>query len=494
MISTDWPIAAFAAHDVVTVGTRLWRQRQQLFATVVVKSTFLLVPGGTMTPRAPLPIESAEHSMGSAGGIEPGDLAPYLMQPEIWVRGHAWYPPAQGATSVRARLLVARDNNPIVRKSVELPIESVVPPFLHALAPLSESWPIRTRLLGNGPPIFLDKSPLELPDAFDWNYFQVASADQRSSLLRGDEWIRLEGIHPTLQRFDTRLPSAWSAAALFGPIESLRSGAAVQVRLDTVQIDADHGWCALLFRGHVPVPAHVPLSELQFVAGLALPDQPMPKLEPHALAGSVLSTSHPTQQLPSFGDTMVLDVEQLPPLPHEVLRPTDHGLSRFPSSIPPSAPPSSIPPHATLPPDETNVRTAAPSSLPFRPSSSEPTISLPVVPQDEPAPTPANATPEHGSKTTTLQFDEIKQQDVVQQTVLPFHAPLPESTSQPAELASVHQSDVPSALPFSAPQTAVAEREAPTVAADAPQPQTLGEFFLAAMEESGSSPNTQSSR
>jgi len=280
--SIDWPIAIFTATENISTGVCLWRQRQQLFATVAVKATFTLVPGAAMTGRAPLPIERTERSFAQGAGIEPGDIAPCLVQPEVWVRGHAWYPPAQGAPSVRVRLVVARDGNALVRKSVEIPIQQdpFVPPYLHALAPLARSWPVRTRLLGSFDWKNLDDSPIELPELFDWSYFQAAPMDQRLGPLRGDEWLRLEAIHSTVYKFDTQLPSASCAVMMFGQVDPFRQGVPLRVGLDTIQIDVDQGTCALVFRGHTPLPADVALEDLQFVAGLGFPDRPMPNLQP----------------------------------------------------------------------------------------------------------------------------------------------------------------------------------------------------------------------
>lgn len=462
MNSTDWPIAITAMDDFLTAGVRLWQHQQQLFATVAVKTTFTLVPGERMKHRAPLPIERVERPVGQAGGIEPGDLAPCLVQPEIWVRGHAWFPPAAGAPSVRVRLMIARDDRLILRKGVEIPIEGNAPPFVHALAPLSETWPVRTRLLGPTALFAIEGAPLAIPDVFDWSYFQAAPADQRLDSLRGDEWIRLEGIHPTIYRFDTRLPSAWSAVSLFGPEQPYSRGAPLQMNLDSIQIDADHGWCALVFRGHVAVPAGIRLDELQFVAGLGLPGKPIPTLTPPrppvphiSLAATAVFDTH-DMPMPhgSMPPTVVLDVHDLPathtsgtetavldtarlqaaaahaPLPFD-----DHP-SRFPSSIPPSAPP--------------------PSSARRRDPLME-----------------------------TMQLDASAISAALHRQPLPFHRESPESPPATPDAAPIQPTPVPEKLadsPATPPIQSVAAPEPVAPAAPNP-PQTLGESFLAAMKD-----------
>jgi hypothetical protein len=239
-----------------------------------------------MTLRTPLPIEETERNLAQGSGIEPGDLAPCLKQPEVWVRGHAWYPAARGAPSVRVRLAVARGATLLLRKNVEIPVQNdpFVAPYLHALAPLSRAWPVRTRLLGAFDWTDLDRTPLKLPEVFDWTFFQAAAADQRLDVLHGDEWIRLEAMHSTILKFDTQLPSATCAVMMFGGKERDRQGAPISMRLDTVQIDVDQGSCALVFRGHIELAADVRLEFLQFLAALGLPNRPMPALDQHLRA------------------------------------------------------------------------------------------------------------------------------------------------------------------------------------------------------------------
>ena len=59
-------------------------------------------------------------------------------------------------------------------------------------------WAARRTLLGKTPRKALDQAIAEIPDDFDFAYFQSAPSDQRCESLRGDEWILLEGLHPSL--------------------------------------------------------------------------------------------------------------------------------------------------------------------------------------------------------------------------------------------------------------------------------------------------------
>jgi len=80
-------------------------------------------------------------------------------------------------------------------------------------------------------------------------------------------------------------------------VDPFRQGVPVRSGLDTVQIDADHGTCSLVFRGHTPIPANIALKDLQLAAGLGLPDRPLPKLEPRK----------PHRRSPSVNETFALD-------------------------------------------------------------------------------------------------------------------------------------------------------------------------------------------
>ncbi len=464
-----------------------------------------------MTLRSPLAIERIERSLPQAAGIEPGDLAPCLVQPEIWVRGHAWYPPAPGAPSMRVRFVVARDGTALLRKTVEIPIQqdSFVPPHLHALAPLARTWPVRARLLGAFDWTNLDRSPIELPDTFDWSYFQAAPTDQRLEPLRGDEWLRLESMHATMLKFDTQLPSASCAVMMFGKMDPFRLGVPLRIGLDTLQIDVDHGLCALVFRGHLPLPTNVALEDLQFVAALGLSDRPLPKLEPRWTPQAPVAG--PVQSPPSVAETFVFDEARLQAFAAKEPLPFHAASSRFPSSMLPPKPASSAPhPHGssgdTFMLDESTLRAHADEdalpfhesavqrveqekALPFRESSSvsrSPSANL--QPPDEPSYLPASslgldaplakvqslpstsARPAQDAGSTFMLTDEMLAQ-LEGSTATPFAGgePLPEREET---------LDVLAALPF---QPATADGGV-ALSNTTTKNLSLGALFLAAMD------------
>lgn len=417
-----------------------------------------------MKLRAPLPIEHTERNIPNAMGIEPGDLTPCLVQPEIWVRGHAWHPPAEGAPSVRVRLAVARGAELIMRKSVEIPIQQnpFVPPFLHAFAPRSCKWPVRTRLLGAFDWANLNRSPIELPDVFDWTFFQTAPEDQRLGLLRGDEWIRLESIHSTIHKFDTQLPSATCAIMMFGSVDPFRQGTTVRSGLDTIQIDADRGTCSLIFRGHIPLSANIALEDLHFVAGLGLPDRPIPKLE--------------KQTPPAANETFALDPTILQRFLEEEALPFQEGPSAMVAA--PAAcerRPSKADAGLTFAPDEDFLRALAQQqALPFQNGSvnakpplpkGDPIVAIaaPLTRKPDVAGSPVAPTAAEQIATTFLLSEELLAQLATSPTT-PFAGaePLPERDEPLDTLAG---------LPF---QPGLAKEHISG---------SLGACFLAAMEE-----------
>lgn len=388
-----------------------------------------------MVFRDPLPIEIDERFAAPGAGIEtPGDLAPCLVQPEIWVRGHAFHPPAPGARSLRVRLALARDATLLISKNVTIPVPDgpFIPPFIHAFAPLSRTWPIRARLLGGLDPAPIERSPADLPNSFDWSYFQAAPQDQRVGPLRGDEWLRLEGIHREIEKFDTRLPSAWGAVVMFGQTEPFRQGQRVRVGLDTIEIHSDLGTCSLVFRGYVPLPPGESLESIQIAAGIGLPDRPPPKLEPLGVAARTVQRPSSMPPPPSSRDhaaeTMRLDQAMLARIAQQKVMPFE--------SDPPSRPISQPPPPSLLRP-------------------------LPQ-PQPLPQPHPVSATIPDVDVTDvegTFMLSEAHRAQLVDKPVMPFAGGLP----APERLDS---STLPKVLPF---EPAAAE------------PATLGAFFLAAM-------------
>jgi hypothetical protein len=157
---------------------------------------------------------------------------------------------------------------------------SVSDPFddkrLAGFAPIGGGWAARRKLLGPVLRRDLEQSFLELPDAFDFGYFQSAQPDQRVPFLRGDEWIVMDGLHPTLPRTRMRLPGARGLGLVHGLSPwGVAEGQPLALHADTLRIDGDDQRCTLTFRGVFPVAADEALAGLRVVVGVELPGAPI---------------------------------------------------------------------------------------------------------------------------------------------------------------------------------------------------------------------------
>ena len=139
-----------------------------------------------------------------------------------------------------------------------------------SFAPISPYWPARKRLLGRTDRRVFEGAPAEVPDGIAWEYFQAAPPDQQTDHLRGGEWLVLDGVHPTLPRVQTRLPTARGVARVL----VRRPGAApaehvVELACDTLTIDGEKQMISLVWRGHYEVAGgDAALSSLTVLAGL----------------------------------------------------------------------------------------------------------------------------------------------------------------------------------------------------------------------------------
>lgn len=368
MAASPWPIAIAAAGPAV-VGAAAWRWRGLLRVTVVAKATFELVPDGLMRPIRPVEIRRTElhfHNNPARSVSATSDLGLYLERADVTLTGHAYAPGGTPTPKVTPRLRVLRaDGSPALDKSIDVygdrsawpgepapsaqPFQKIplvyerayggigwgpnpfgigvepelsgktpLPNIVHANAqpgrtdpagfgPLSPSLPGRRALLGRLPRKALEGRIAEIPDTFEWGYFQAAPLDQRIDFLNGDEWIVLDGVHPSRASLTTRLPGARGLARVLTP-----TGAElpIELRADTLAIDADASIASVLWRGRFAVSAEESLGLTSVVAGVLIagavfewPAMPVPL----AKAGEA-AFWQPTDKA-SFDTTVSLDDE-----------------------------------------------------------------------------------------------------------------------------------------------------------------------------------------
>lgn len=370
-----------------------WRAQGQLQLTVIAKATFAFARDAEMPLDEPQEILRAEvhHGNNPARSVRfTADLAPYLGCVDVIFTGAAHAPPGQPAQSLAVRLAVFTKERTALDKTLEVrdrsgfermplvyeraigginnqenPVgagdPSVVDP--HApqrpagFGPISRTWPARKRLLGETPRRVLDGRIAEIPAGFDWSYFQAAPLDQRVEALRGDEWILLDGLHPTAPRLQMRLPGARGRARIHGLAAfGVPEGQLLDLRLDTVRIDGDEARCTLIWRQSVPLPDEAALAAARIVAGVELPGAPLAWPETLPERRPAARTAIPEAATSSV---QIASVDLEPPaaaLPMSTLMTSDDGASRGqplpflpPHLVAPSISPAPSEPHDHVP-------------------------------------------------------------------------------------------------------------------------------------------------
>lgn len=434
------------------MGATLWRRSGQLWVTVIVKSTFALIPNGDMTLVDPVEVRRVEAHYGDnpARSVRASsDIAPYLEAVDILFVGHAYPPGGVPAPGVTARLGVVRGSWSLLDKIIEVhgdrasspgqppsdprpfqkmplvyerayggigssenPLGVALPNLLYAdparraepagFGPISCYWPLRKRLLRGYSRQLLDLRIAEIPDEFDAAYFQAAPPDQRIPSLQGDELIILQGLHPAHPSLTTRLPGARAMARVY---TGGGMGRPFALNAGTLFIDGDAERCSITWRGSFPVSGEESLASLTVVGGIELPgagiewpDRPIPS-RPRPLAPPPPRATPLLFEEHSVDGTALLREEPRPlpaAMPFQSPAP---GAARHPGPPRPSAPPP--PPRKPIPlPDNPMEGTvllqedgenngAAPTSVP----NPFPAQRAPVPPRpSRPPPSPPRAT------------------------------------------------------------------------------------------------------
>ncbi len=328
----------------VACGSRLWRRGGVLRASIFVKVTFGLVPEGVAeiappddlidTDRLAPPVvrspDTPAHALASAN-----ETAPYLASAGVVVVGanaHAPLGLPTPAMAVRFALYrdevslvdkllhvfgdrtqsaptpaamrsmplgyerawggVGVDDNPVgVGAAMGGPLPNVVDPSdprrPAGFGPLSPGWGARARPRRGAATTIDERGVLALADDHDFRSENPAPPDQQTEFFRGDEWIVLDGMHPTRARFRSRLPGA-RARARFALDVPWKSGPPrpLDLEADLLVIDAERLTASLVFRGQLPLDDVDGVSKLRVSVGLELPSAPVAwPAEPPATAG-----------------------------------------------------------------------------------------------------------------------------------------------------------------------------------------------------------------
>ncbi|HLM72940.1 MAG TPA: DUF2169 domain-containing protein, partial [Polyangiaceae bacterium] len=368
----------------LALSALLWRTPEGLFLTVLVKATFQLKPDADARITSALPLfHDAFYEQNEGRSLYvASDAAPRKLRADVLLTGSAYAPPGQRVTHRWVRLAVGDAQAPAIDKRLQVvgerrrdpasglasaPIPFARMPIRYELAfgggahpenpigmgadpadlrlpsildpsnaqapagygPISSGWPQRRRALAGWDPARLSKPIQELPATMDWSYFNAAPADQQVPYLRGDEWILLEGLHPTAAQVRSRLPGVEARALLQAPSLTGAAGTEIELRCDTLWIDADALRCTMTWRGVLAIPEHAApeIERGRIIAALAALNAPAawPSPEPTQAPSRAPRIGAETAPLPPGA------IPIMPPLPFPAAEPEQargSGMSR----------------------------------------------------------------------------------------------------------------------------------------------------------------------
>lgn len=381
----------------------VWRHEGQLQVTVIVKSTFAFAHDAVMKRVEPQPILRAEvhHGKHPTRSVQfTSDLVPYLAQADVLFTGHAHVRAGAivQAQLVRLEIFDGTGTQPLLNKALLVqdpkgfdrmplvyerafggvgsqdnplgtgiapgsPEPNVVNPMdprrVASFAPIGRIWPARKRLLGTTPRSALEGDIVELPGTFDWAYYQAAPPEQRIDFLSGDEWILLEGLHPTLPRLQMQLPGARGLAWIDGlSAFGVPEGHGLTLNADTLRIDGDEQRCTVAWRAALSLPSEEALQSLQIMAAVQIGDERLSWID----SGATSTPARTTERYEPSTGTITLDAEpqKKPALPFGATLGISPGRGPRSVSLPFMAAHRPSPPaHPTLllahEPDDTSV-------------------------------------------------------------------------------------------------------------------------------------------
>ena len=409
------------------VASLFWQSQPSVWTlTVVCRATFLLRPGeSVLAPDQEDPIEQDDHwnddpnrSLRIAS-----DLVPMKPRADITLVGNAFAPGHAAVRSLVVRLFVGEldksievlgdrsfdqegtlhegplfsrmpllyeraaggpdTTNPVGLRGQtnaygRITVPNLQPPGMLITAPsdylepvgfgpIAPSWPTRRDKLGRssqgeGPVDFLTDP---LPDDLDPSYFNHAPRDQQVQLLRDNERIVLEHLHPDHPRFVTNLPGVRPRAT----VERQGITQTVPLRCDTLWIDTDRALCTLTWRAQVPIKH--PEEQGRVLISLDSPGQ----------SGARMPSSLGRLQMSEPGDSS----ETLVPATRAPKREVASALPFSPAPEQPRSSEKSAAPGAGLPFIGSPAK-APPGPPPRRPSSPAPAAGKPALPPPPPRP------------------------------------------------------------------------------------------------------------
>jgi hypothetical protein len=180
--------------------------------------------------------------------------------------------------------------------------------------PIPEAWPLRRQRLGDTPKRAIDANVIELPQTFDWSYFQSAP-DQTVAELWPDAILVLEGFHAERPRIEVALPGVRAVGAIYGLDDAQPdTPAPLTFRADTIHVDADRWLCTVSWRAYVDLRDEAQLGRVLVAAGVGVGgrEPAIPRSRPQATA-AVQRPSQPPLHGASTTGTMAIPDDGAPP-------------------------------------------------------------------------------------------------------------------------------------------------------------------------------------
>jgi len=352
-----------------TLGVVPWKEEGVLRVTVIVKATFSAATS-PMTPGAapePYRVADAHHrNQPMAHVVAAADRAPYKPRVDVTVLGHAQPAGGKPAHEARARIMLLQGGVARIDKSVRVigarrsagaePLPFVRMPLVYERAfgglgtpenpigcgedeeedddlpnildpegamrpigfgPLSAAWPIRKRKLGATPARDVESPLMTLPSGFDASYFQSAPVDQQLDELAPDATLVLEGFDPARPRVEIMLPGARALGAVYGlDADKPDAPTPIELRADTLHLDADRWIATISFRGSVEIRDESRLEELVIATGIGLGGQdpviPAARPGPDRIRAASELVTQEADEAPVGGTLVLGEGEELP--------------------------------------------------------------------------------------------------------------------------------------------------------------------------------------
>ncbi|MDI1448041.1 DUF2169 domain-containing protein [Polyangium sp. 6x1] len=444
------------AQGPLPVASLLWQSRPGTWAlTVVCKATFLLVPTeAQLAPEQDPVVEQDEHwdDDESRSLRAASDMAPLKQRADVVLVGMAFAPEGHPTRSFVARMLVgdvdksievfcdrsfsldgvlqegpritrmslryeragggpdtwnpagmrpdARDRQGRVAVPNLQPLDKVVrgPGDLLTpigFGPLAARWPSRQQKLGRHAgrwtPAELSRAPA--PEDVELAYFQVAPPDQQVDVLRDNERIVLDNLHPKHAHLVTSLPGLKPKAVLSGREGGPR---VIPMRADTLVIDTERAALVVTWRAQIPLRSAQ--EEGRVTVSLEHAEkEPLPREEMGKTAAFVRDEEGPAT-LPFKATSPDAVVTFAPAPPRSPLdRPPSEGTMAIDSGELPS-PAAALPFAATTPSQSPITQGPKPPALIFATPAPEPAPAaspwasgVPQVPSPEAPGTAAHA-------------------------------------------------------------------------------------------------------